>query len=88
MGLIYFWNHNNIMEYLIDVKNLFSMILDGANTRDLTDFELESLADYVIAEGLHYEELPDSLKFKTAFATKCKQRGILLPDIVMYYCFN
>ncbi len=88
MGLIYFWNHNNIMEYLIDVKNLFLMISEGASTRDLTEFELESLADYIITEGYKYNELPDSLKFKSAFASKCKQRGVILPDIVMYYCFN
>ena len=76
------------MEYLIDVKNLFSMISDGASTRELTEFELESLADFIISEGYKYDELPDSLKFKAAFASKCKQRGVILPDIVMYYCFN
>ena len=76
------------MEYLIDVKNLFSMISDGASTRELTEIELELLADYIITEGYKYNELPDSLKFKTAFAAKCKERGVILPDIVMYYCFN
>jgi len=76
------------METLIDAKNLYTMIENGASTRDLTNLELECLADYVIAEGFKYETLPDALKFKTAFATICRQRGVILPDIVMYYCFN
>lgn len=76
------------MEYLTDAKKLLSLIEDGASTRELTDFELDALSDYVVTEGINYETLPDGLKFKTAFATRCKQRGILLPDIVMYYCFN
>jgi len=76
------------METSIDAKKLFMMIQDGANVRALTDFEMDFLADYIITEGIKYESLPDSLKFKTAFASKCKQRGLALPDIVMYYCFN
>lgn len=76
------------METSIDAKKLFMMIQDGANVRALTDFEMEFLADYIITEGIKYETLPDSLKFKTEFASKCKQRGLVLPDIVMYYCFN
>jgi hypothetical protein len=76
------------MENLIDCKNLLSMISDGANPKNCTSQELDLLSDYVITEGIKYETLPDSLKFNTAFASKCKQRGIILPDIVMYYCFN
>jgi hypothetical protein len=76
------------METLIDAKNLYTMIENGASTRDLTNIELETLADYVITEGFKYETLPDSLKFKTGFAAICRQRGVILPDIVMYYCFN
>lgn len=76
------------MENFIDVKNLLSMIENGANPKDCTLQELDLLSDYVTTEGIRYETLPDSLKFNTAFATRCKQRGIILPDIVMYYCFN
>lgn len=76
------------METLIDAKNLFMMVENGANVKSMTDLELDALADYVISEGFKYETLPDSLKFNSAFAIKCRQRGIILPDIVMYYCFN
>ena len=76
------------MENLIDCKNLLSMIIDGANPKNFTPQELDLLSDYVTSEGIKYETLPDSLKFNTTFATSCKQRGIILPDIVMYYCFN
>ena len=76
------------MEYIIDTKNLFINIEQGASTRDLTDFEVQALADYVITEGMKYDLLPDGLKFKTRFATECRNRGVILPDIVMYYCFN
>lgn len=76
------------MEYIIDVKNLFINIEQGASTRDLTNFEIQALADYVIAESISYDLLPDGLKFKTSFATECRNRGVVLPDIVMYYCFN
>lgn len=76
------------MEYIIDTKNLFINIEQGASTRDLTDFEVRALADYVITEGMKYDLLPDGLKFKTSFATECRNRGVILPDIVMYYCFN
>ncbi len=76
------------MENSIDVKNLLSMIVDGANPKDYTLQELDMLSDYVTTEGIKYETLPDSLKFNTAFAASCKQRGTILPDIVMYYCFN
>ena len=76
------------MEYIIDAKSLFDNIELGASTRDLTDFEIKALADYVITEGIKYDLLPDGLKFKTSFATECKNRGVILPDIVMYYCFN
>jgi hypothetical protein len=76
------------MENSIDVKNLLSMIVDGANPKDYTLQELDILSDYVTSEGIKYETLPDSLKFNTAFAASCKQRGTILPDIVMYYCFN
>jgi hypothetical protein len=76
------------MEYIIDTKNLFINIEQGASTRDLTDFEVQALADYVITEGMKYDLLPDGLKFKTSFATECRNRGVILPDIVMYYCFN
>ena len=44
------------MEYIIDTKNLFINI-------DLTDFEVQALADYVITEGMKYDLLPDGLKF-------------------------
>ncbi len=76
------------MENSIDVKNLLSMIVDGANPKDYTLQELDMLSEYVTSEGIKYETLPDSLKFNTAFAASCKQRGTILPDIVMYYCFN
>jgi hypothetical protein len=76
------------MEYIIDVKNLFINIEQGASIRDLTNFEIQALADYVITEGMNYDLLPDGLKFKTSFATECRNRGVILPDIVMYYCFN
>jgi hypothetical protein len=76
------------MEYIIDVKNLFINIEQGASIRDLTNFEIQALADYVITEGINYDLLPDGLKFKTSFATECRNRGVILPDIVMYYCFN
>ena len=76
------------MENFIDVKNLLSMIEGGANPKDCSLQELEMLSDYVRSEGIKYETLPDSLKFNTVFASKCKQRGVILPDIVMYYCFN
>lgn len=76
------------MENLIDAKNLLSMIEDGANPKDYTLQELDMLSDYVTSEGIKYETLPDSLKFNTAFAASCKQRGTILPAIVMYYCFN
>jgi hypothetical protein len=76
------------MEYIIDVKNLFINIEQGASIRDLTNFEIQALADYIITEGMNYDLLPDGLKFKTSFATECRNRGMILPDIVMYYCFN
>ena len=76
------------MENEINPKRLLLMIEDGASTKDLTAFEMESLADFVITEGYKYNDLPDSLKFKPAFASMCKQRGVVLPDIVMFYCFN
>ena len=58
------------MEYIIDTKNLFINIEQGASTRDLTDFEVQALADYVITEGMKYDLLPDGLKFKTHNITK------------------
>lgn len=73
---------------ILYTKDLFTQICEGAPTSSLTNDELTALADHVITEGFKYNELPDSLKFKTAFATICRQRGIILPDIVMYYCFN
>jgi hypothetical protein len=74
---------------MTSAKELFEKISgEGYSTRDLTNDELVILADYVISEGFKYEELPDSLKFKTAFAAICRHRGVILPDIVMYYCFN
>jgi hypothetical protein len=76
------------MEYIIDVKNLFINIEQGASIRELTNVEIQALADYVITEGMNYDLLPDGLKFKTSFATECRNRGVILPDIVMYYCFN
>ena len=76
------------MEYIIDTQNLFINIEQGASTRDLTDFEVQALADYVITEGMKYDLVPDGLKFKTSFAVECRNRGVILPDIVMYYCFN
>jgi hypothetical protein len=76
------------MENFIDVKNILSMIEEGANPKDFSLHELDMLSDYVTSEGIKYETLPDSLKFNVAFASSCKQRGIILPDIVMYYCFN
>jgi hypothetical protein len=88
VGFIAFLSNNNIMEYIIDVKNLFINIEQGASIRDLTNFEIQALADYVITEGMNYDLLPDGLKFKTSFATECRNRGVILPDIVMYYCFN
>lgn len=60
----------------------------GASSRHLTDTEVVSLADYIISEGINYDTIPDTLKFNSRVATACKQRGIVLPDIVMYYCFN
>lgn len=77
------------MDTIEGAKDLFDKISNfGYSTRDLTNDELTILADYVISEGFKYEELPDSLKYKTAFAQICRQRGIILPDIVMFYCFN
>ena len=73
---------------ILYIKDLFTQICEGAITSDLTNDELTALADYIITQGFKYEELPDSLKYKTAFATICRQRGLVLPDIVMYYCFN
>lgn len=73
---------------ILYIKDLFNEICEGASTSSLSQDEIEALADYVITQGFKYEELPDGLKFKTAFATVCRQRGVILPDIVMYYCFN
>jgi hypothetical protein len=73
---------------ILYTKDLFTQICEGAPTSSLTNDELTALADYVINQGFKYNELPDSLKFKAAFATICRQRGVILPDIVMYYCFN
>ena len=69
-------------------RSAVPIIEQGASIRDLTNFEIQALADYVITEGINYDLLPDGLKFKTSFATECRNRGVILPDIVMYYCFN
>jgi hypothetical protein len=73
---------------ILYTKDLFTQICEGASISSLTNDELSALADYVISQGFKYDELPDRLKFKPAFAAICRQRGVILPDIVMYYCFN
>ncbi len=60
----------------------------GTSSKHLTDTEVASLADYITSEGINYDTIPDTLKFNTRVASACKQRGLILSDIVMYYCFN
>ena len=76
-------------DLIINAKKILTLFEEyGGSSKSLSDFEISALADYIIAEGINYNTIPDTLKFNTRLATQCKQRGLILPDIVMYYCFN
>lgn len=76
-------------DLIINAKKVLMLFEEyGGSSKSLSDVELSSLADYIISEGINYDTLPDALKYNTRLATECRQRGLILPDIVMYYCFN
>jgi hypothetical protein len=76
-------------DLIINAKKILMLFEEcGGSSKSLSDLEIDSLADYVVAEGIHYDTLPDTLKFNAKLAAECRHRGLILPDIVMYYCFN
>ena len=76
-------------DLIINAKKILTLFEEyGGSSKSLSDLEIGALADYIISEGINYNTIPDTLKFNTKLATQCKQRGLILPDIVMYYCFN
>ena len=76
-------------DLIINAKKILTLFEEyGGSSKSLSDLEISALADYIVTEGINYNTIPDTLKFNTRLATQCKQRGLILPDIVMYYCFN
>jgi hypothetical protein len=76
-------------DLIIKEKKILTLFEEyGGSSKSLSDLEIGALADYIVTEGINYNTIPDTLKFNTKLATQCKQRGLILPDIVMYYCFN